>query len=487
MIEYLVKRTGKIHKKKEGFLKSKSAEVIIADEIDHTHTLSTHVGKLKSVIRERYGRLPGRLKEEEEVSRALSKAITHTHDHFSLSKRYGHIHQSKKDAQKWNILFQLLTVLPAVKYKRTNLKDVGKRTERILQALEKEHGEPVFYYRMEDDVPRRKYIVLPPYDPREGKLLPPFEKLKKDPEFRKKFIDIFLEAHEMPKSRYGEKMEKYLQLAMNAAEEVAEFLGEDGKALVKPEELARLEKLTRYLDTLMREEFYLRPVEKREEQKQAAPAARQAQVLPKKPKFPEAKKAVEEELRKAGVPEQQIKVVAPRLATAVWLDKWFENAAKSYTYKKLGGVPLDEIKNLRNMILAKKHLAEVAAKIMEEHWTRGNHVQITEEHVNPKLLPLVREHAQGMFEDLENIRKQVKEGKMSVEEAINLMNVERNLLDMAHEHVERLMGSPEHLAKNPRPLGPEDEYVIRLPGIIETHRKLKPHLEKARPVILKKK
>jgi|GEM_PF-6558769 len=102
----------------------------------------------------------------------------------------------------------------------------------------------------------------------------------------------------MPKSRYGEKMEKYLQLAMDAAEEVAEFLGEDGKALVKPEELARLEKLTRYLDTLMREEFYLRPVEKKEQQKPAASAARQVQAAPKKPTFPETKKAVEEEPKK---------------------------------------------------------------------------------------------------------------------------------------------------------------------------------------------
>jgi|GEM_PF-5232657 len=30
------------------------------------------------MIRERYGRLPGKLEEEEEVSKALSKAITHT-------------------------------------------------------------------------------------------------------------------------------------------------------------------------------------------------------------------------------------------------------------------------------------------------------------------------------------------------------------------------------------------------------------------------
>jgi len=184
--------------------------------------------------------------------------------------------------------------LPAVKYKRTDLDDVGKRTERILQALEEEHGEPVFYYRMEDDVPRRKYIVLPPYDPREGKLLPPFEKLKKDPEFRKKFIELFLDAHEMSKTRYGEKMEKYLQLAMDAAEEVAEFLGEDGKARVKPEELARLEKLTRYLDTIMHEEFYLRPVEKKPEVKHETAEARAMAGVPvqepAKPKQPVAKR-----------------------------------------------------------------------------------------------------------------------------------------------------------------------------------------------------
>jgi len=46
------------------------------------------------------------------------------------------------------------------------------------------------------------------------------------------------------------------------------------------------------------------------------------------------------------------------------------------------------------------------------------------------------------------------------------------LLDVVQERVERLMGSPEHLAKNPRPLGPEDEYVVKLPAIAEMHKKL---------------
>lgn len=41
MIEYVLKRTGRVHKKKERFLKSKSAEVIIADEIEDTHTRHT--------------------------------------------------------------------------------------------------------------------------------------------------------------------------------------------------------------------------------------------------------------------------------------------------------------------------------------------------------------------------------------------------------------------------------------------------------------
>ncbi|MBP1912925.1 hypothetical protein [Thermococcus stetteri] len=208
---------------------------------------------------------------------------------------------------------------------------------------------------------------------------------------------------------------------------------------------------------------------------------------PPAPKFKQIQKQEEEKLRAKGVPEEQVKVVAPRPATAVWLDRWFENATKSYMYKRLGGVPMVEMKNLRNMIMAKKHLAEVASKVIAEQWTKGNHVQITEKHVDPKMLPLVREHAAGMFEDLENIRKAVKEGKMSVEEAINMMNVERNVLDVAHEHVEKIMSSPEHLAKNPRPLGPEDEYVVRLSSVMKAHRELKPHLEKARPILLKKK
>ncbi|NJE09557.1 hypothetical protein E3E25_01240 [Thermococcus sp. MAR1] len=196
-------------------------------------------------------------------------------------------------------------------------------------------------------------------------------------------------------------------------------------------------------------------------------------IEPKKPKFPETKKAVEEELRKAGIPEEKVKVVAPRLATAVWLDKWFENAVKSYTYKKLGGVPLDEIKNLRNMILAKKHLLENAAKVMEEHWTRNNHVKIGERHVEGKMLPLVREHTPEMFEDLENIRKAVKEGKMSVEEALLRLHAELFVISKALESIGELTGTPEYLAPNPRPLGVSDRYVVTLDKVRKIHEKLR--------------
>lgn len=296
--------------------------------------------------------------------------------------------------------------------------------------------------------------------PLNGALHPPWEQLKKDEQFLNVVLNTYSKYSGIPRK----KIEQHLDDIIKAAEAVTEaaMKHDDLAGLIEEGKIPELDRVLYILAGKKPEEMHV------------------------KTKYPQVQKQVEEELRAKGVPEEQIKVVAPRLATAVWLDKWFENAAKSYTYKKLGGVPMDEIKNLRNMILAKKHVAEIAAKKIEEYWTRGNHVQITEKHVDPKMAPLVKEHAAGMLEDLENIRKAVKEGKMSVEEAINLMHVERDLLDIAHEHVERLMSSPEHLAKNPRPLGVEDEYVVRLAGIMKTHKELKPHLEKARPVLLKK-
>ena len=40
MIGYVVRRTGKIHKKKLGFMKAKRAEIVVVDALDDTHTIS---------------------------------------------------------------------------------------------------------------------------------------------------------------------------------------------------------------------------------------------------------------------------------------------------------------------------------------------------------------------------------------------------------------------------------------------------------------
>ncbi|SEW14779.1 hypothetical protein [Thermococcus thioreducens] len=40
MIGYVVRRTGKMHKKKLGFMKAKHAEIVVVDTLDHTHYLA---------------------------------------------------------------------------------------------------------------------------------------------------------------------------------------------------------------------------------------------------------------------------------------------------------------------------------------------------------------------------------------------------------------------------------------------------------------
>ena len=40
MIGYVVRRTGKIHKKKLGFMKAKRAEIVVVDALDDTHYLA---------------------------------------------------------------------------------------------------------------------------------------------------------------------------------------------------------------------------------------------------------------------------------------------------------------------------------------------------------------------------------------------------------------------------------------------------------------
>ncbi len=79
MIGYVFKRTGKRYKKKLGFMKAKSAEIVVIDRLDNTHTLSGQSDIVVDHVRGRYIRIPGgRSANEGKLPYALSKALTHT-------------------------------------------------------------------------------------------------------------------------------------------------------------------------------------------------------------------------------------------------------------------------------------------------------------------------------------------------------------------------------------------------------------------------
>ncbi|KPU63543.1 hypothetical protein EP1X_04215 [Thermococcus sp. EP1] len=199
-----------------------------------------------------------------------------------------------------------------------------------------------------------------------------------------------------------------------------------------------------------------------------------------RPKFPETKKAVEEELRAKGVPEEQIKVVAARLATAVWLENQLRALKESSTARLYGGVSLIEIRNLREKIVAKKHVAEKAMEHIEKYWMKGAILPLEERHIDPKMLPFVREHAAGMMKDIKNLAERVKRGELDPQDVRNILTIERDLLDVTHEAIERTIGNPENLMKNRGARGVEDKFMIKREAIEAMHIKLKPHFETAR-------
>ena len=125
-------------------------------------------------------------------------------------------------------------------------------------------------------------------------------------------------------------------------------------------------------------------------------------------------------------------------------------------------------------------MAEKAAEIIENYWMKGKIVPIKEEHLDPKMLPFVREHASGMMEDIKNLAERVKRGELDPQDVRNILAIERDLLDVTHEHIERAMGSPKNLIENRRARGPEDKFLLRRSAIEKMHRELKPHFETAR-------
>jgi hypothetical protein len=145
-----------------------------------------------------------------------------------------------------------------------------------------------------------------------------------------------------------------------------------------------------------------------------------------------------------------------------------------------GGVPASELRALREKILAKKHVAEVASNIVENEWMRGNIVPVKEEHLDKKMLPLVREHAAGMLGNIKALAERVKRGELDAQDVRTILAVERDLLDRTHEAIERTLGNPEHLMENRRAWGVEDKFLVKREALEKMHRELKPHFETAR-------
>jgi hypothetical protein len=148
---------------------------------------------------------------------------------------------------------------------------LGERTNTILKHIAEAHGEPVFYYRLGEEAKKIGDIISLPVSatPREGYILPEFEALKKNQEVQETFADAFIRVHNLP-TTYKPRIKKYMQLAAEAAEEVAAYLGKEEKVEIPLEDLESLEKFNKFLDTIMKEEFYTRPVERRPEHQQSA-------------------------------------------------------------------------------------------------------------------------------------------------------------------------------------------------------------------------
>ncbi|HIH73263.1 MAG: hypothetical protein XD43_0920 [Thermococcales archaeon 44_46] len=284
---------------------------------------------------------------------------------------------------------------------------------------------------------------------------PPWDQLKKD----RKFLDVVLDTYSKYTGIPREKIEQHIDDIINAVDAVTEasMKQEDISELIRNGKIPELEKV-----------LYIMAGKKPGEVQPA--------------KFREVQKQVEQELKEKG----EVKVIAPRLATAIWLENQIRALKESSFAKMAGGVPASELRALKEKILAKKHVAEKASELVEKEWMRGNIVSVKEEHLDKKLLPLVKEHAAEMLEDIKALAERVKKGELDAQDVRTILAVERDLLDRTHEAVERTLGNPEHLMENRRVWGVEDKFLVKKEAIEKMHEELKPHFETARVKILKK-
>ncbi|WP_074631428.1 hypothetical protein [Thermococcus thioreducens] len=222
--------------------------------------MTSHTSRTPSQTKRAYQKKirgdPWKPEHRHKNKRVRDKRGPNTHWYFDYyGKKY--IHKSLEDAQKWNTLVGLMTILPAMFHKLTDTKELGKRTDAMLEKI----AEGLIFYNHRKEV-EEEYGTLKIPPPKEavlseGYLLPEFEKLKKDPQFQDKFLDALAEAYHLriwPK----ERLRDYLKLAIDAAEEVSSYLGKDGKVHIPAEEFEKFEKLNKFLDTLFTKEFHAR-------------------------------------------------------------------------------------------------------------------------------------------------------------------------------------------------------------------------------------
>lgn len=133
-------------------------------------------------------------------------------------------------------------------------------------------------------------------------------------------------------------------------------------------------------------------------------------------------------------------------------------------------MPVIELRNLKEKIMAKK-------LVMERHWMKGNVVPLEKEHIDPRMLPLVREHAMEMFNELEKLRGMVENGESEPLDARTVLAVEGYIIHRTHEAIERTLGNPESLMEN--------RFLVKREALERMHERLKPHFETARVKLMR--
>ncbi|EEB74238.2 Hypothetical protein TAM4_1605 [Thermococcus sp. AM4] len=202
-------------------------------------------------------------------------------------------------------------------------------------------------------------------------------------------------------------------------------------------------------------------------------------------KFKQVQKEVEKELRAKGVPEEMIKAATVR---------YFEealNAMDHEVYRNLGGVPVEYIKKIRNMALAKKLAAEHIFTV----WGKEGIRPVSLEEAPEQHRKLIEEYAKELYEAAEHLAEAHGKGELSEKSVFNVIAANMSLAGRIYEMTGRLMSEPsalveipeEHRAalkllmkKNP------GTHMLRMDRLKEYKETIKMHLEKTRPILVKR-